>query len=616
MNPKTTTWLVVTALGLFAFIYVYERFLASAKPSDTVAGPLLPQLKASAVTGLQVRHGKEFVHLERAGGAWRLRRPLVYPAQPAVVDGLLQALGRLARLAPVAATATPEFGFDEPQADIIVQQDAHHTEIQLGSRTALGDQVYLRVVGEPGIYVVEGGLLERIPRTANGWRDPTLLRLDGLAFDRVEVRAGARGFALQRDGSNSPWRLAKPMTARADAGKVELFLRKMRSCQVGQFVSDDPQTDLDRFGLQSPELELAFGQGTNDLLLVQFGKSPTNDAGLVYARHSGHTNIVLITREIVEALRVPVNDWRDRHLLTFSPDVVDLIEVRGEENFTVQRLSNTVWRMVEPQPFVMDPFLTLEWFARLNSLEVTVEKDVVTDLDLATYGLAKPTRQFVLKTTATVPGFGPTNRLFVQLDFGTNPADNIFAHRSDENSVYSVKREDYLLLPSASWQLRDRRIWNFPATHVQSVTLRRNDLSRQLVRNAAREWTLAAGASATLDSRAIETALEHLGQLSAEVWVAHGEQHRARFGFADNDLKLVLEVRNTDKTDTFTVEFGGRSPFGHPYAAVLIEGQTWILEFPGELYREIQRYLAAPPENRAGGPELNGAGLDLAAGGD
>ena len=75
-------------------------------------------------------------------------------------------------------------------------------ELQFGSRTAIGDQVYVQVANTPGIYVVPAGLLQILPHTATAKLDSRLVpdqtpeealrliraHLDAQGFRDVELR--------------------------------------------------------------------------------------------------------------------------------------------------------------------------------------------------------------------------------------------------------------------------------------------------------------------------------------------------------------------------------------------------------------------------------------------
>src|SRR6185503_10473212 len=174
------------------------------------------------------------------------------------------------------------------------------------------------------------------------WRDPTLISFSGVNFDRIEVRSAGRGFALQTDPVNKTFVLTKPTPARAAMPRVLELVQSIRTARVTQFVSDDPRDDLDTLGLRPPEAELAFGLGTNDVAVFQFGRSPTNDASQVYARRADRPNVVLVPKSLLDALQMPSSELRDRRLLSFSPEAVDTIEIipAGGEPVTVRRQFN------------------------------------------------------------------------------------------------------------------------------------------------------------------------------------------------------------------------------------------------------------------------------------
>ena len=67
----------------------------------------------------------------------------------------------------------------------------------------------------------------------------------------------------------------------------------------------------------------------------------------------------------------------------------------------------------------------------------------------------------------------------VEVDFGTNQADKVFARRADESCVYAVKLADFQRLPSASCEMRERRIWNLSTNDVAGVTIRQQGRVRQ-----------------------------------------------------------------------------------------------------------------------------------------
>jgi hypothetical protein len=487
--------------------------------------------------------------------------------------------------------ADEEYGFSAPQASIVIEQPEHPVHLLIGARTPPGDQVFLQIVGVDGVYVVDADFLKDIPHTPEDWRNTTLIDLKGLAFDRLAVTNGAKVFELRRDATNKLWRMVLPLPARANNAKVEESLQALQGVRIRDFVTDDPKADLEAFGLQPPELEVALGQGTNPAVRLQFGRSPTNNTRLAYARRVGLNAVVTVPKDLLAPWYASVNDFRDPLLATLTAPVA-VVDIRSQESYSLQQQTNDAWRVL-PQGFPADAGLVKDLLSALSALQIVeFTKDVAIAPDLPTYGLASPVRQYILKSAATMPS-GPTNAIIAELSFGTNQADKVFARRADEPSfVYAMKLGDFQRLPAAGWQMRERRIWNLSTNDVAGATIRQQGRVRKIIRNGPHNWSLALGSQGTLEDLAVEETVSGLCQLTAAAWVAHGAPDRARFGLTDNDLQITLELKNGDKA---SVELGSEAPNNVPYAAITLDGEFWVFECSVWLYVYAQRFLAVPP---------------------
>ncbi len=579
MNHRSTWRWLILAVALLAFILFQQRYLRKAG-----GGPVkvLPDLKAAEVTNVQVRPAAQLeIRAERTSGTWQLTEPLVSPAQTLSIEKLLAELEALTPAPYITARALrsrrntdEDYGFAIPQASIIIEQPGYATRLRVGAKTAPGDQVFLQVVGVEGVYVVDADFLNYLPRTANDWRDTALINLDGLAFDRLGVTNGTKIFELRREGTNKLWRMVYPLQARANNPQVEQSLQALQSVRVRQFVSDDPKTDLETFGLQPPELEVALRQGTNTVARLQFGKSPTNDTRLVYGRRLGLNGIVAVRKDLLAPWYAQVNDFRDPFLVTWTTPVA-VIEVHGQDSFSL-RQTNDAWR-VFPQDFPADAGVLKELVSSLSGLQIVeFTKDVAIAPELPAYGLASPARQYLLRSAATNSPTGPTNPIVVEVDFGTNQADKVFARRPDESCVYAVKLADFRRLPGASWEMRERRIWNLSTNDVVGVTVRQQGRVRQMIRNGPHDWSLAPGAQGAINVLGLEETMSGLCRLAAAAWIGRGDPARARYGFTDNSDRVTLDLKDGKKV---SVEFSGQVSPDLPYAGVTLMGNPGFSSF-------------------------------------
>lgn len=595
MNSRTTWRWIVVALALVGFIFIHHRYLS--KPDR---GPIrvLPQLKAAAVASVQVRFGaRPEIRADRTNGTWHLTKPMAYPAQTVSIEKLLAEIEQLTPAPYITArelrgrsNTDEEYGFAAPQASLIIEQPGYTSRLRVGARTAPGDQVFLQVVGVEGVYVVDAGFLQSLPRTPDDWRSTALADLQGLALDRLVVTNGAKILELRRDATNKLWRMTYPLQARANSAKVEELLQMLQNVRVSQFVPDDPKLDLETFGLRPPELEMTLSQGTNFVARLQFGKSPTNDTKLVYSRREGLNAIVTVPKDSLLPWYGPVNDFRDPLLfaLTVPPAIV---EVRGPDSYSLKQQTNGAWRIL-PQGWPADAGLVKYLLTALGSLPIAeFTKDVVIAPDLPAYGLAAPSRQFILKAPAAGGVEGATNSIIAELDFGTNQADKIYARRADESFVYALKQADFQRLPVAGWQMRERRIWDISTNDVVRVILQQEGKVRQINRNGPHNWSLASGSQGVINDLAVEETVSGLCQLTAAAWLGWGEASRARFGFTDKGRQITLELKNGEKV---SLQFGGEATGSQPCAAVTLNGEPWVFEFPSWLYEYVQRYLSVP----------------------
>jgi hypothetical protein len=593
MNSKTTgIWFVIAAV-LFAFIFFWERHVRA----PTAAPNIFPGLTPGVVTGIQIYPaGALEIRADRTNDLWQLTRPIAYPAQAAAIESLLSALEQLVPATKISAaelrehrTAEAEFGFDNPQFSITVEAGDRSWQFKIGNKTAPGDQVFLRVIGTDGAFVTDADWLGLIPRSVNEWRDTALVDA-GNVCDRIVLTNGTKAIELQRDAANHLWRMLRPLQARADSKRITTALQQLYTARVTQFVTDDPKADLTAYGLQPPDLDLWLDRGTNFVASLHVGGTPTNDPTRLFARREGWNTIVTTAREPLSFWRSAVNDFRDPHLLELTAPVAE-IEERGQNSFTLQRRGSNDWAIVG-EKFPADAENVQQFIKFLAGLQ-TAEfvKDVVTPLDLQAYGLADPTNQIILRSTA-----GDTNVVIAQLLFGATQTNEAFVKRADEDFIYGLALADLNSLNALygqDWEFRDRHIWDFDGTNVAAITSRQNGKTRQIIHNGVNQWSLAPGSQGMINPPAIEESAYRLGKLTAYYWLARNiTRPEEYYGLNTNNLQITVELRNGEKR---TVDFGKELPGAQTaLAAVTLDGERWVFVFPPVVYQFVLSYLTIP----------------------
>jgi hypothetical protein len=592
MSSKSTwLWMAIAAV-LFAFIFIFQRYFLHPEPGPQY---LLPELDARTVRTIEILPANQLeIRVEHTNGGWQLAEPIVYPAQNTNVQKLLETLQQLTVVHNISEQelnkdpkAEENYGLKTPQVTLVLR-GLMTNRIYFGRRTTPGDQVFVSVIGIEGISVVDADVLNLFPTNAAAWRETALIDFARIPFSQITVTNATKNAAVQFQygSSNRQWAMTAPMIARADNDKVETALQALDKLQVRQF-PDNPKADLDSFGLQSPELTIAFAKGTNTLLTVDFGKELTNSPGLIYARRSDQKTVVAVSTNALGPWRASYELFRDRHLVRL-PAPLDKIEVQARDSFTLQWQTNNSWTVL-PQGFMADTRLSAGLAQTLADLQVAeFERDTVNKSQLSTYGLMPPAQKYILTWDQSPGSTNPP----VELDFGTNSDGKVFAKRAEEDAVYGISTNDFEKLPDASWEMRDRQIWNFGIDDVARITVRQNGLTREMIRNGTNGWSLAAGSTGILSDAAVEDTARELGHLAAFTWVGHGQQNLGAFGFTPEGFQVSVQLKNGD---TRNVQFGGSARFDSRYASIKLNDEPWIFEFPPDLYSAVRYCLMIPP---------------------
>jgi hypothetical protein len=582
------TWLWLTAAAvLFAFIFLFEAY----RPHPAT-GPfyLLPDLDVKTVRSMDIWPAGQpsEIRVERTNHVWHLVKPVDYPAQDTNIDRLLTTLQSLTvahriperdfRKNPKMAA---DYGLEPPQLSLTINSGP---PILFGHRTSPGDQVFVRIPGIAGVAIVDSEVLDLFPSNVNAWRDVLLANTGDKAFDRIVVTNTMKSqwsFVLQRDSTNRLWGMTFPLKVRADSEKVDNAVQQLEQLRVHNFVPDDPKPDLESLGLQPPALTLALGQGSNSVLVLDFGKELTNSPGLIYARRRDQSAIVTLSTNTLSQWNTSYDVFRDRHLLTMLGPI-DSIQIIGRDDFTLQWVTNNSWRVM-PENFPADDAMATRLARTLSELQVAdFERDSMTaaDPELVRYGLKTPARQFIISWAPSATATNPPT----VLNFGTNTNGQVFARRIGEQSVYGIAPADYEALPSASWEMRDRQIWNFAVSNVVRLTIQQNGRTVELA-HGTNGWKLAAGTNWILNDSAVEDAMRGLSHLKAFSWICHGADKPAGFDINANSYQLTVELKNGQK---LAFQLGKETALGSAYASVLLDGEPWIFEFPPDIYPSLQ----------------------------
>ncbi|MFN7137713.1 MAG: DUF4340 domain-containing protein [Limisphaerales bacterium] len=606
MSSRTTLILMLCAGALLAFIFFVEHPARQAREQSGNQF-LFFDLNLTNVTAMQILPaGRYEIVAEKASDGWQLRKPIDYPANQEFIEALVTNLATLRWKTHITSeelrdrpNAQEEFGMATPQFALRIKMADSERHVLVGSKSVIGDEVFVQFVGGDGLYLVDSSWMNLLPSRPEDWKDPSVLPATITSATGIDVRAGNRSFKLEINPTNQLWRLMRPIEARANHPKVFSLLTNLLATDIVAYVSEEANLDLNLFGLpntpgQTPLLELSFLNGTNLISGIQIGAPLTNSPEYVFARHLDRDTIFVVPKEPFDPWLAPHVEFRDRRLIRLASDRVESVEVRGSEEFAVKPLPGGKWQVSGKETFSADPDAVGDLLDVLSKVEIVFENDVVTDFSV--YGLTNPIADLVVSGTMTNALLGKEEIIKEQLRFGTNGTNKVFVRRNEESRVYSIHPQEFALLPRNAWQMADKQVWNFAANEVVSVVVEQGGRIRKLLRRGENEWSIAPGSEGIVNPFLLEEAMHRLGKLQAVFWTARGELSGDPYGFEKNDLKITIELLRNGNIERLPLRFGDFSEFNQPFASTVLNGQPVVFEFSLPLYLEfVRRDLSIVP---------------------
>ena len=365
-------------------------------------------------------------------------------------------------------------------------------------------------------------------------------------------------FEVARDPGGGLWRFTQPLNARVDNVRFDQLISSIATTPVIEFISDQLLADPEIYGFNPPTHEIFFRRGTNEIVAhLQIGRVLTNKLDQIYVRNLTRTNLVTLPASMIQDLKLPLNDFRDRRLLP-SLDSVDQIEFQTTGGAGVAQRLGTNWWVMKPGRFPASTGEIERQLTVLRGLEILdFPADVAPRPEL--FGLAKPIRRYVLSTTITNAGLA-TNRTIVDFNFGSSPrGDRIYARRSDETAVYTVPNLLVVLVETPN-QLRD---WRFELSQIVRIEIKHTNVVRELARSGSGgNWNEPARSNQSFSKETSEFIDELLFRLSTNESDRYAIRDEKPFldsgGFRQRTHEITLHFREgSEFLRRLRVRFGG-----------------------------------------------------------
>ena len=324
MNPRATLLLFLVTLLVVGGL-VYLRLNAPTTREAVEAKRYAAVFDADRVDGIDLVRGSETISLRRENGLWQMVAPVKDRADSAAVDRLIMAARFLEvrdRLPKPDQTALAEAGLVTPRLRLDLRGD-RHVRLDLGSSTALPEQIFARVEGVDSLLRVPSTIVELATAPVAGFRDPRLTDLAPGDIEKFTVRRadGEMTVRLER----GQWMVEKPVSAPADPRAVSSFLELLLGLRVNGFNAADPEAAGILPGQVAAISMTPRGGGQSiDLELLRRGEG---DQATFLARFAPRGGMLEVDGAALALFEISPDALRDRSLGYVEPDAVDRIHL-------------------------------------------------------------------------------------------------------------------------------------------------------------------------------------------------------------------------------------------------------------------------------------------------
>ncbi len=566
--------LLLVTLALFGYIALVDRGKQSTEEHLRTEKQVL-RFKSQNVNWLRIAGSDHSVTLEKKDNHWWISSPIRAEADDAAVDRVLTELEFLESERTIPAKEVgggdvlKQWGLAAPSLTIEFRAGKESYGIAVGRKTAVRDLLYARAIqdGNAPVYLVNAAVVDRLNKTVDDLRNRVVFGFDSLFVQRCGIeQAGSTPLSVEVVRQGAKWQLLKPLTARADATKVDEWLSALTTLRVHKFVSDDGAA-LNRYGLASPSDQMWIDEKgekpKEERLLI--GTAVPGNPNEIYAKKLSDNSVFTLPAATVQQLaRGFFGSVRDRHVVpSFSVSEVNRFQIDQNGKSLAFLRRGQGWT-VEGEGYkgMVDGERVEAFLRSLRSLET---KDFVQDVpsDLRSFGLDHPEGKVVIQSVEAGSGVAAAVDLF----FGRSDKDGTYVKNSIEPFVYRIASQWMQELPKETWQWKSLEVVQVQPKDLQEVRLSLPSGS-VAIRPAPDGRILVNGAEGAAAPRA-KAAIQELCQLRAVRWLG---PVRPEFGLSRPEATLAIQAARS-----LVIRIGAILPDGG--RAAQVEGESLVFEF-------------------------------------
>jgi hypothetical protein len=582
MKGRSTLILLASILILGGFITIQEVWRTKV-PSRAYRRVKLFDLDVETLVSLEFEHTNLVVECVKENGVWLtggsdlgLGR-----ADVALVKRLVAGLNSLGKGTTITAEHLEmrglddsEYGFGSPAMRIkaVDNRGAHNWLV--GRKNPLGNQVYVKAVGEDDIYTVSDLLLEIAPLKVGQLRDLVLFPVDIPGIRRLEIR-GPSGFVQLLKDSKNGWQMQQPVSSAADNAEVLTYLERLHGLRIEDFMADNV-SDFSIYGLQGETRQISIGGVDDTSRMLVLGDEIADRPEFIYARRADDTSVFSLKKEVLDLLSFKLDTFRDRRALPFSAKEITSISItHGSEVLGLSSDGNDQWMVNKPVNWIADIHAITELLHMWDNAVVFDFDDEGSDED--------PEWMFEFGSST----LGETNIIHVLPNNGR--IDGLRIRRGEDKTIYQLNLQSISDAAVNPLNYKDRLVWLLEREDVQKVSRMglKDDVQVVERQDDGSFFPVGTNGNLLVDGDVMEIVLSDLTQISATSYVTYNPRDLKNYGLDQPMLALHISLSGTNQLGRVLL-IGEETSDGH-YA--MVQGRDVVFLLKKSIVDSLSRNL-------------------------
>jgi hypothetical protein len=301
-------WIYLAVLVVVAGAFIVSEWVIPRQAKEGDQPPIF-NLIPGAIQEIRWQRGESVVELKK-NIHWEMVKPLSTPADPVVVDGVLQVLTSLKpeRKFQPEGKDLNEFGLNPPLVRIDFTAQGKKFELQLGSKTVAGQAQYVKASLLPDIYLVDALTVKELDRDVLALREKKVFSLIPDQIEGLEIGIGKKTLQLAKTAQG--WVEQGQPEKRLDKNRVESLILDLTWVKAKEFLEGEQESP--EWGLKEPAYRVRLAGGGKEKKDEKLWIGAEAGGRGFYARSGLHPSTVIIEGEILKKIPADLTGWKEK----------------------------------------------------------------------------------------------------------------------------------------------------------------------------------------------------------------------------------------------------------------------------------------------------------------